>query len=46
MDHVPLPLRKVVEPPRGLLSDEKILTRLLSEVRRVKKRKRAVLEAK
>jgi formylmethanofuran dehydrogenase subunit B len=46
MDHVPLPLKKVVEPPRGLLSDEKILTRLLSEVRRVKKRKKAVLEAK
>lgn len=45
MDHVPLPLKKVVEPPRGLLSDEKILTRLLSEIRRIKKRKKAALGA-
>jgi len=39
MDHVPLPLKKVVEPPRGVLSDEKILCKILSEVRRIKKRK-------
>jgi formylmethanofuran dehydrogenase subunit B len=45
MDHVPLPLKKVVEPPRSLLSDEKILTRLLSEIRRMKKRKKAALGA-
>jgi formylmethanofuran dehydrogenase subunit B len=25
MDHVPLPLKKVVEPPEGILSDEEIL---------------------
>jgi formylmethanofuran dehydrogenase subunit B len=36
MDHVPLPLKKVVEPPDGILSDEEILRRILSEVRRLK----------
>ncbi|KYH39524.1 MAG: tungsten-containing formylmethanofuran dehydrogenase 2 subunit B [Candidatus Bathyarchaeota archaeon B63] len=36
MDHVPLPLKKVVEPPEGILSDEEILKRILSEVRRLK----------
>ena len=36
MDHVPLPLKKVVEPPEGVLSDEEILKRILSEVRRLK----------
>jgi len=36
MDHVPLPLKKIVDPPRGLLSDEQILTRILSKVRRIK----------
>ncbi|MDI6847173.1 MAG: formylmethanofuran dehydrogenase subunit B [Candidatus Bathyarchaeia archaeon] len=41
MDHVPLPLKKVVEPPRGILSDEEILRRILSEVRKIKKRKQA-----
>jgi len=37
MDHVPLPLKKVVDPPTGCLSDEEILKRILSEVRRLKK---------
>jgi formylmethanofuran dehydrogenase subunit B len=37
MDHVPIPLKKVVDPPRGLLSDEEILRRILSGVRKVKK---------
>jgi len=37
MDHVPLPLKKVVDPPVGLLSDEEILRRILKEVRRLKK---------
>jgi len=37
MDHVPLPLKKVVEPPRGVLPDEEILRRILSEVRKIKK---------
>jgi formylmethanofuran dehydrogenase subunit B len=36
MDHVPLPLKKVVEPPEGFLSDEEILQRILEEVRRIK----------
>lgn len=36
MDHVPLPLKKVVEPPEGLLSDEEILRRILEEVRLIK----------
>ncbi len=38
MDHVPLPLKKVVEPPRGVLSDEEILLRILSEVRKIRKK--------
>ncbi|MDH7564290.1 MAG: formylmethanofuran dehydrogenase subunit B [Candidatus Bathyarchaeota archaeon] len=36
MDHVPLPLKKVVEPPEGLISDEEILRKILSEVRKIK----------
>jgi formylmethanofuran dehydrogenase subunit B len=36
MDHVPLPLKKVVEPPEGVLSDEEILKRILEEVRIIK----------
>jgi len=36
MDHVPLSLKKIVNPPSGLLSDEAILNMLLAEVRRVK----------
>jgi formylmethanofuran dehydrogenase subunit B len=36
MDHVPIMLRKVVEPPEGILSDEEILTRILTEVRKIK----------
>ncbi|MBS7624896.1 MAG: formylmethanofuran dehydrogenase subunit B [Candidatus Bathyarchaeia archaeon] len=33
MDHVPLPLKKVVEPPPGVLPDEEILRRILHRVR-------------
>ncbi len=36
MDHVPLPLKKVVEPPEGILTDEEILKRILEEVRIIK----------
>jgi len=36
MDHVPIMLRKVVEPPPGILNDEEILTRILEEVRVIK----------
>jgi formylmethanofuran dehydrogenase subunit B len=38
MDHVPLPLKKVLEPPRGVLSDKEILTRILAEVRKIRKK--------
>jgi formylmethanofuran dehydrogenase subunit B len=38
MDHVPLPLKKVVEPPHGVLSDEEILRRILYEIRKMKKK--------
>jgi len=40
MDYVPLPLKKVVEPPKGLLSDEEILRRILDEVRLIKSHKK------
>ena len=39
MDHVPLPLKKVVDPPEGILSDEEILKRILEEVRIIKSQK-------
>ena len=38
MDHVPLPLKKVVKPPRGLLADEEILEKILQRVRVLKER--------
>jgi formylmethanofuran dehydrogenase subunit B len=41
MDHVPLPLKKVVKPPKSILSDEKILLKILVEVKRIKKRESA-----
>jgi formylmethanofuran dehydrogenase subunit B len=40
MDHVPLPLKKVVDPPEGLLSDEEILSRILNEVKVIKSQKK------
>lgn len=36
MDNVPLPLKKVVEPPEGVISDEELLKKILEEVRVVK----------
>jgi len=36
MDHVPLPLKKVVAAPKGILSDKEILHRLLLKVRKTK----------
>jgi formylmethanofuran dehydrogenase subunit B len=36
MDHVPLPLKKVVDPPKGTLTDEEILKRILEETRIIK----------
>jgi formylmethanofuran dehydrogenase subunit B len=35
MDRVPLPLKKVVQPPNGILSDEEILRKILEETNRV-----------
>jgi len=39
MDHVPLPLKKIVKPPKSILSDEKILQKILAEVRKIKKKR-------
>jgi formylmethanofuran dehydrogenase subunit B len=41
MDHVPFPLKKVVDPPKGVLPDEEILRRILAEVRKIKKKRQA-----
>ncbi len=38
MDHVPLPLKKVVDPPNGILPDEEILRRILSKVKKIKEK--------
>jgi len=37
MDHVPLPLKKVVEPPTTCLSDKEVLQKILGEVRRLRR---------
>ncbi len=37
MDHVPLPLRKIVDPPDGCLTDEEILRRMFERVRELRK---------
>ena len=39
MDSVPITLKKVVEPPPGILNDEELLTRILEEVRAIKAQK-------
>lgn len=39
MDHVPITLKKVVEPPAGVLNDEVLLRRILDEVRAIKAKK-------
>jgi formylmethanofuran dehydrogenase subunit B len=44
MDHVPIMLRKVVEPPEGILNDEQILEKILAEVRKIKSQKTAKAE--
>ena len=36
-----MPLKKVVEPPKGVLSDEEILTKILKEVKKIKSKKTA-----
>ena len=35
MDNVPLPLKKVVQPPSGILGDEEILRKILEETNRI-----------
>jgi len=40
MDHVPLPMKKVVKPPKTCPSDKEILQRILNEVRRLRKSKK------
>jgi formylmethanofuran dehydrogenase subunit B len=37
MDGVPLPLKKVIDPPEGCLPDEEILRRLLEAIHRKEK---------
>jgi formylmethanofuran dehydrogenase subunit B len=39
MDHVPLPLKKIVDPPNGVFSDKEILKRILSKVKKLKEKK-------
>ncbi|MFQ5758059.1 MAG: formylmethanofuran dehydrogenase subunit B [Candidatus Bathyarchaeia archaeon] len=39
MDHVPLPLKKIVEPPETCLSDVEILQRILHDVRKLREGK-------
>jgi formylmethanofuran dehydrogenase subunit B len=39
MDHVPIMLRKVVDPPPGILNDEQILEKILAEVKTIKAQK-------
>jgi formylmethanofuran dehydrogenase subunit B len=36
MDRVPLPLKKVVQPPNDILSDEEILSRILEETKNLR----------
>jgi formylmethanofuran dehydrogenase subunit B len=36
MDHVPLPLKRLVKPPDNRLSDEQVLNELLLEVRKIR----------
>ena len=36
MDHVPIRLRKVIDPPKGVLPDREILLRILEKVREMK----------
>ncbi|MHA1360702.1 MAG: formylmethanofuran dehydrogenase subunit B, partial [Candidatus Helarchaeota archaeon] len=36
MDHVPLRMRKVIEPPEGCLADETILKKILAKVKEIK----------
>ena len=44
MDRVPLPLKKVVQPPNGILSDEEILRKILEETSKMKSQISSVLD--
>ena len=46
MDHVPIMLRKVVEPPPGVPNDEELLKKILAEVRAIKAEKGETKETK
>jgi formylmethanofuran dehydrogenase subunit B len=37
MDHVPLYMRKVMDPPAGILSDVEVLSKILTHVRKLKR---------
>ncbi len=37
MDHVPLPLKKIVDPPEGCFSDAEILNEILRETKRLRR---------
>ncbi len=39
MDRVPLPMKKIINPPRNVLTDKEILQRILRQVRRIKRDK-------
>ena len=41
MDHVPLPLKKIVSAPKGIMSDEEVLRKILEQVRRIKTQSKA-----
>jgi formylmethanofuran dehydrogenase subunit B len=39
MDNTPIMLKKVVDPPSGILTDEEILTRILKKIKEIKAKK-------
>ncbi len=41
MDHVPLPLKKIVSAPKGIMSDAEVLRKILEQVRRIKTQSKA-----
>jgi formylmethanofuran dehydrogenase subunit B len=38
MDHIPLPMKKIVDGPKGILSDTEILTQITREVHKLRER--------
>jgi formylmethanofuran dehydrogenase subunit B len=39
MDNVPITLKKVVEPPEGILTDDEILKMIFAKVKEIKAKK-------